>query len=98
MRKRRHTGRGVSVGTFEFLQWSLFQPLRAFGYGLNTLRGKVSHTKPSNGVTAPGKTAPPIAPALDDLAGVPRHVPGSGPAVQPASSPVMTAAALHERR
>ena len=45
IRKRRHTGRAVSGGTFEFLYWSGYHTIRGFGYALAAIREGVSNTK-----------------------------------------------------
>ncbi|MEM1038942.1 MAG: UDP-forming cellulose synthase catalytic subunit [Pseudomonadota bacterium] len=80
LRKRRHTGRGVSVGTFEFIQWAIAQPLRAFGYALNDLRPSretmgvtepvaqtIQHASPNAGTVGSGIDAPSMVPGHHDL-------------------------------
>ncbi|MEL6744002.1 MAG: PilZ domain-containing protein, partial [Pseudomonadota bacterium] len=83
LRKRRHTGRGVSIGTFEFIQWAIAQPIRACGYALNDLRP----TREDATATAPATSAtrqvnPNLGPA-GSVIDAPSMVPGHRDLAEP---------------
>lgn len=69
VRRRRHTGRSVPVGSFEFCLWSITQPVRAFSYLVSELRnlsGK-SVDKENNKISGTAVEPPSMAPTIEDL-------------------------------
>ncbi len=65
IRTRRHTGRSVSSGTFEFLFWSIYQTFRGLGYALNALRGsRRKPATPATPVVAKQAEEAPVAPLV----------------------------------
>ena len=72
IRKRRHTGRAVSGGTFEFIYWSVYHTFRGFGYAAVALKQKFSTRGGKPAAAAPVESqptqnlpvdAPPMAPS-----------------------------------
>ena len=80
VRKRRHTGRTVSIGTGEFVWWAAKHTARAFAYAMNDLRqARASRRRDAQRAAAiPTVAAPSVAPAMADLTGA--HAPVADPA------------------
>lgn len=67
IRKRRHTGRSVPVGTIEFIYWAFLHTGRAFAYLINDLRGFKFRKSKDPMAGLPNIAAPAMAPKMDDL-------------------------------